>query len=67
MFRHLKRSLPSFSYEPVPGTLGLWNYATRITTFCLCADDFVVKFWTKEEADLLCNIIGELFCYDVEK
>ena len=38
---HLK---PRGSY-PIPGTAGLWRHKTRKTAFCLCVDDFGIKYY----------------------
>ena len=66
-YRHLKNCLEPFGYEPIPGTVGLWHHKTKPTKFCLCVDDFGIKFWSKEDADHLCNAIGANFKYTVDK
>ena len=66
-YRHLKNSLEPFGYEPIQGTVGLWNYRTKPTKFCLCVDDFGIKYQSKEDADHLCNAIGTNFRYTVDR
>ena len=66
-YKHLKNCLEPFGYEPIPGTVGMWHHKTRPTKFCLCVDDFGIKFWSKEDADHLCNSIGANFRYTVDK
>ena len=66
-YKHLKNCLQPFGYEPIPGTVGMWHHKTRPTKFCLCVDDFGIKFWSKEDADHLCNSIGKNFRYTVDK
>ena len=41
------------SYYPVPFTTELWAHQTKKTIFCLCVDDFGVKYFSKENADHL--------------
>ena len=66
-YRHLKNSLEPFGYEPIHGTVGLWHHRTKPTKFCLCVDDFGIKYWSKEDADHLCNAIGTNFRYTVDR
>ena len=34
-------------YYPVPFTTGLWAHKTTRNNFCLCVDDFGVKYFNK--------------------
>ncbi len=36
-------------YTPVLGSLGLWKHKTNSITFCLCVDDFSVKYSDKKD------------------
>ena len=65
-YEHLKNSLAPYGYYPIQGTVGLWKHQTRPTKFCLCVDDFGIKFWSKEDAQHLCNAIGATFKYTVD-
>ena len=40
-------------YYTFPFTIGLWAQKTRITKYCLCVDDFGVKYFTKDDANHL--------------
>ena len=40
-------------YAPIKGTVGMWQHETRPTKFCVCVDDFGVKYFTKEDAEHL--------------
>ena len=40
-------------YYPVPFKTGLWAHKTRGTKFCLCVNDFLVKYFTKDDASNL--------------
>ena len=63
---HLKNFLEPFGYESINRTIGLWKHKTRLTKFCLCVDDFGIKYWSKEDANHLCNAIGANFCYTID-
>ena len=36
-------------YYPIEGTAGMWRHKTRKTIFCLCVDDFGIKYFDKED------------------
>ena len=46
--------------------IGLWEYKSHPTKFCLCVDNFCIKFWSKDDAQYLCNAIGTNFKYTVD-
>ena len=56
--KHLKHCLLPYGYELIYSTLGLWHYKTKPTKFCLYVSDFSIKYWSKEDAEHLCNAIG---------
>ena len=64
-YEHLKNSLAPYGYYPIPGTAGLWEHKSRPTKFCLCVDDFGVKYWSKEDKEHLCNSIGANFRFTI--
>lgn len=49
-FENLKKNLAPHGYEPIPHTDGMWQHKTKATKFCLCVDDFGVKYYN--EADV---------------
>lgn len=59
--KHLKNSLEPYGCKPISGTVGLWQCDKQSTKFCLCADYFSVKCWSKADADYLCNAAGANF------
>ena len=63
---HLNNSLAPCVYHLVQGIVGLWKYEIRPTKFCLCVDDFGIKFWSKDDAQHLCNAIGANFNHNVD-
>ena len=58
-YQHLVNNLAPFGYEPIPHTVGLWRHKTRPITFCLCVDDFGIKYKTREDIDHLLNALGK--------
>ena len=52
-YDNLQKNLKPFGYAPVIGTVGIWQHETRPTTFCLCVDDFGIKYNTTQEAQHL--------------
>ena len=41
--------LTTAGYTPILGSLGLWKHKTNSITFCLCVDDFGVKYSDKKD------------------
>ena len=52
-YQHLVNNLAPHGYTPCKYSLGLWTHTTRPTKFCLCVDDFGVKYFSKDDADHL--------------
>ena len=65
-FNNLVNNLSNHGYSPVPNTIGIWQHATRKTKFCLCVDDFGVKYFSKEDADHLLSSLGNHYTYTVD-
>ena len=82
-YDHLSTLLKAGGYSPIIGSLGMWKHHTRPTIFCLCVDDFGVKYYSKD--DLLhlkttvekcytckvdwqgCNFLGYTIHWDYDK
>ena len=43
-YNYLVKFLKPHGYEPRKYSLGLWRCKTRQTTFCLCVNDFGLKY-----------------------
>ena len=52
-YKNLVKNLEPHGYFPCPNTTGLWKHVSRPTTFCLCVDDFGIKYYSKADADHL--------------
>jgi hypothetical protein len=50
-YQHLAAQLAPRGYHPCPNTTELWRHATLRTKFCLCVDDFGIKYFTNTDAN----------------
>ena len=46
-------NLKEDGYRPIPHIEGFWEHESRLTKFCLCVDDFGIKYYSKADADHL--------------
>ena len=58
-YEHLSTYLIKASYSKIIGTLGLWKHHTRKTIFCLCVDDFGVKYYNTTDLNHLKSTIEQ--------
>ena len=65
-YTQLKKQLLPHGYTPVEGTVGIWKHATRRTRFCLCVDDFGIKYYSQSDADHLLCAIGKKYQYTTD-
>jgi hypothetical protein len=65
-FDHLVNCLKPFGYEPVAHSVGLWKHKTRRTRFCLCVDDFGVKYFNQDDADHLLATLRKFYKVSVD-
>ena len=61
----LVENLKPFGYHPIPNT-NFWKHTTRPTIFCLCVDDFGVKYYSKADADHLLSALSQHYQYTVD-
>ena len=52
-YDQLRSHLEPHGYFPVPNTVGMWKHKTRPIQFCLCVDDFGIKFVNKTDVEHL--------------
>ena len=55
----IKERLAPHGYKPDPVSPNIWTHDTRRTIFCLCVDDFGVKYYSKADADHLINALKD--------
>ena len=55
----IKKILAPHGYHPDPICPNFWKHDTRKTIFCLCVDDFGVKYFSKSDADHLINALKD--------
>ena len=55
----IKQRLEPHGYKPDPVCPNLWTHDTRRTVFCLCVDDFGVKYFSKEDAEHLLKALKD--------
>ena len=63
--QQLVKNLAPFGYHPIPNT-NFWKHTTRPTVFCLCVDDFGVKYFSKADADHLLSALSHHYKYTVD-
>ena len=47
-YNFLKQTLEPHGYFPIPHITGTWKHKHRRIVFCLCVDDFGVKYYDKK-------------------
>ena len=62
-YNHLKAKLLRAGYAPIIGTVGMWKHTTKRKKFCLCVDESGIKYYSKEDANHLLQIIGSHYKY----
>ena len=64
-YNGLVGNLKPHGYYPCPSTSGLWRHVSQITAFCLCIDDFGIKYFTKADADHLLNTLQQNYTLSI--
>ena len=65
-YNHLKESSAQDGYSPIIGTVSLWKHETRPTRFCVCVDNFGIKYFTTDYANHLLNSLGKHYKYTTD-
>jgi hypothetical protein len=66
-YDHLINNLEPHGYHPCKFSTGLWTHTTRKTKFCLCVDDFGIKFFNQEDADHLLATLSKYYTITVDR
>ena len=72
-YNEVKNHLKTFGYIPIEGSPTMFKHITRPTKFCLCVDDFGIKYYSEDDANHLknalfskykgtCDMSGKSFC-----
>ena len=65
-FDQLTTRLHIAGYPQILGSSSMWKHKTRRTIFCLCVDDFGVKYFNTKDAQYLLDTIGQHYKYTVD-
>ena len=65
-YDNLKTQLKKYGYYPIEGTVGVWAHATRRTRFCVCVDDFAVKYFCMDDAQHFLKAISSYYAITVD-
>lgn len=65
-YNQLVKFLAPHGYKPIPHTTRMWYHETRPTKFCLCVDDFGVKFYSQADADHLINALCQHYKISID-
>ena len=58
-YKHLVNLLAPHGFRPCPNTTGLWKHDTQPTKFCLCVDDFGVKYFYDDDTNHLLDALKQ--------
>lgn len=56
-YQQLVSFLAPAGYIPIPNTAGMWKHKTRKTIFCICVDDFGIKYFNKTDLNHLLHTL----------
>ena len=60
-YQQLVTHLAKYGYTPIPHTTGMWKHHTRRTKFCLCVDDFGIKYYNNDDINHLLNALKKKY------
>ena len=66
-YKQLIEHLRPHGYRPIPHTTGLWEHTTRKTKFCLCVDDFGVKYFSDDDKNHLISTLKKYYKLSVDE
>ena len=65
-YNNIVRLLEPHGYAPVPGTQGIWKHKDRPVRFCLCVDDFGIKYFDKKDVQHLLQALAAHYEYTID-
>jgi len=60
-YNYLVEKLAPHGYRPIPHTIGMWKHDTKPISFCLCVDDFGVKYSNKNDVKHLLAALRQTY------
>ena len=60
-YEQLVQNLKRHGYSPDPIATNIWSHTHRKTKFCLCVDDFGIKYFTKDDAHHLISALQKYY------
>ena len=66
VYNNMKKKLATHKYHSIIGTTGMWKHKTKKTKFCVCVNDFGIKYYSKEDADHLLDCLQEKYKYTTD-
>ena len=65
-YEQLVTNLAQHGYYPCPNTTGLWKHKIRRTIFCLCVDDFGIKYYNENDKKHLLKALMQFYVVSVD-
>ena len=65
-YKNLKEHLGKHGYVPIEGTVGMWKHMARKTRFCVCVDDFGIKYFNQNDIDHLLKALQKQYVVAVD-
>ena len=62
-YQLIKNTLEPHGYYPVIGTTGMWKHKTRNISYCLCVNNFGVKYFDNADVNHLLDKIVTIYNY----
>ena len=67
MLNNIIKVLQPFGYHPDPLQRNIWSHDTLPTKFCLCVDDFGVKYFSQNDLNHLITALKSAFTISIDQ
>ena len=65
-YENLVTNFKKIGYEPIPHTVGMWKHQKREICFCLCVDDFRIKYFSHDDAQHLLDALTSSYNISID-
>ena len=65
-YNQVSSLLKAADYYPIVGSMGMWKHKHRKTIFCLCVDDFGIKYYSKDDVLHLKNTLKPQYTVKID-